>query len=124
MQVNKLNREVVFDRKNGHIGIRRSATKKEISEHSVNYMVDILDPDNLLHVDKTVPGFGEETYDWCSLPKKDPRTQLIMLFDIIEDRSVTKWFFSGWEKNEEFEVEEAYVENRHEVFELVRKLFK
>ena len=112
---------VVFDRKNGHIGKKRYATKDEESRLHCNYVVDILDPINYNHI-VTVSAVGGSVYDWYPLPKQDPRYKFINLFDIIEC-GTAEWYYNIVGGGENAEVEETYITNPYEVFELVRKLF-
>ena len=85
----------------------------------VNYVVDILDPVSYKHL-QTVRGFGTSDYDWHPLPKTDPRYQFLNLLDIIEG---AEWYHGVVSSDEDAHVEEAYIENPYEVFELIRKLF-
>lgn len=112
-------KEIVFDRKQGLIGIRRLAVKNEEKEHSCNYVIDILEPISMARVEKTVSSTG---FDWQPLPKTDPRTQFIKLFDILEGGEAD-WDYSIRSGDEQASIEEAYIQNRHAVFELIRKLF-
>jgi len=112
---------VVYDRKSGKLGVRRSKWITEKDSYDTNYVVDIFDPVSW-RVLETVPGHGGTEYDWHNLPNDDPRVQLWKLFDIIEGGDAD-WEYSGHPENDGIMVEEAYVNNRYEVFELVRKAF-
>ena len=112
---------VVFDRKKGHIGKKRYVRRDEQQKLQCNYVVDILDPVNYSHLN-TVPAVGGTEYDWHELSKQDPRYQLINLFDIIEGGHAS-WYYGIAGCGENAEVDEAYIENPYEVFELIRKLF-
>jgi hypothetical protein len=115
-------RKVVFCRKTGLIGVKRTAYKNEEKEFGVNYVVDILDPVDLDTKLRTVKGFGEKENDWHVLSSSDPRVQFIGLFDVFEGGHAD-WYYDGHHDGDGIQVEEALVENRHEVFELVRKIF-
>ena len=83
-------------------------------------MVDLLDPVNFSRTE-TVPTSGS-TYNWHNLPKTDPRVQYIALFDIIEG-GIADWYYSGYSEGDGICVDEAFIENAHQVFELIRKIF-
>ena len=111
-----MRKQVIFDRKTGVVGIKRLATKKEEKEFGGNYVVDILDPINF-HTTKTVQLVSPD-YDWLALPKEDPRVRFIKLFDAIYGAD---WYYGI---PEHCEVDEAYIENPHDVFEQIRKIFE
>ena len=113
---------IVFDRKKGLIGLKRLAGKKEEKELGTNYVVDVLDPIDFNKIE-TVRGFGDEEHDWYRLPRDDPRVQFWELFSVIEGGDAD-WYYSIAGIGDNAEVDEAYIENKHEVFELVRKLFE
>lgn len=112
---------VVYDRKSGKLGVRRSTWTQEKDSFDTNEVVDIFDPINW-QVIETVPGHGGKEYDWKNLPDDDPRVQLWKLFDIIEGGHAD-WEYSGQPEGDGIFVEEAYVNNRYEVFELIRRAF-
>ncbi len=86
-----------------------------------NYVIDLLDPVNFSRIE-TVASSGP-TYNWYSLPKTDPRVQYMKLFDIIEG-GIADWEYNGHHDGVDgIVVEEAIIENPHEVFELIRKIF-
>jgi hypothetical protein len=110
----------VFDRKRGQIGVRRLATKKEEEQVHCNYVVDILDSVTF-GWRETVAGVGREVYDWQQLPINDPRVQFVNLFDIIDS---AHWYYSIGGSDESASVNEAYIENPHDIFKWIRELFK
>jgi len=112
---------VVYDRKSGKLGVRRSKWITEKDKYDTSQVVDIFDPVNW-QVLETVPGHGGTEYDWRDLPDDDPRVQLWKLFDIFEGGHAD-WEYSGHHDGEGIEVEEALVNNRYEVFEMVRRVF-
>lgn len=109
---------VVFDRKRGLLGMKRTANKNEEKEFGANYVVDVLDPISFKK-SKTVVHIGPD-YDWHTLPREDPRVQFIKLFDVIASAN---WDYSGYSEDDGIVVEEAFIENEHEVFEQVREIF-
>lgn len=111
---------VVFDRKSGVLGYRRLATKAEEKEMGCNYVIDLLDPVNFKRIE-TVASSGP-TYNWHELPKTDPRVQYMALFDVIEG-GIADWYYSGYSEGDGICVDEAFIENAHEVFERIRKIF-
>lgn len=111
--------KIVFDRKKGVIGVKRLANKKEEKEFGTNYVVDILDPINFRQIE-TVAGVSNPDYDWHGLPRKDPRVQFWKLFNIIAGAD---WCYSGYSDGDGIQVDEATIENQHEVFESIRELF-
>jgi len=113
-------KNVVFDRKNGHVGIKRLATQKEEKTFFCNYVVDVLDP-VMFGVTTTVTAISGNEYDWQSLPINDPRVQYVNLFDVIESAD---WYHHTTAHDESAIVDEAYIENTHEVFDRIRKIFK
>ena len=114
---------VVYDRKSGKLGVRRGKWIQEKESYDTSYVVDIFDPINWQVIetvpDGVVPGVQ---YDWKSLPDDDPRVQMWKLFDIIEGGHAD-WEYHGHPEDDGIMVEEATVNNRQEVFELVRKVF-
>lgn len=84
--------------------------------------MDVLDPINFNEIE-TVRGFGEKEHDWYPLPRDDPRVQFWTLFEIIEGGDAD-WYYNGYHENDGICVEEAFIENKHEVFEQVRKIFE
>jgi len=111
---------LVFDRKNGLLGVRRLAYKREEKEFNTNYVVDILDPINFKRI-KTVKGFHNPEYNWHSLPRNDPRVQFWKLFCIIDSAN---WYYDGYSDGDGVQINEAYIENQHEIFEQIRKIFE
>lgn len=110
---------VVFDRKKGLLGVKRKSYTKEEKELGTNYVVDILDPINFERI-KTVPGHGLSEHNWYPLSNEDPRTQFWRLFNIIDSAN---WQYSGYSDGDGIQVDEAYIENKHAVFEQIRKIF-
>lgn len=112
---------VMFDRKKGLLGIRRMAWKNEEKELGVNKVVDIVDPIEF-NKGQTMRAFGDAEYDWHSLPCDDPRVQYISLFDVIEGGEAD-WYYGIQSGNDNTCVDEAYIENPHEVFRQIRRIF-
>lgn len=118
--------QIMFNAKTGQLGLRRNlgdAGFKDkgwgdgTKEWNSNYAVFPLDPvdftwdwKNRLH----------STADWRTLPDSDPRVQYMTLFDIIE---TADWHYGIAGGDDNCEVDEAYIENTHEVFRRIRKLF-
>jgi len=110
--------ELVYDRKKGLFGVKRLISGEKQKEMGSNYMVTLLDPVNFKELEDVK--LNSNDYDWHKLPKDDPRVQYWKLMDIIH---TADWFYSGWTENEDIVVEEAYLNEPHSVFELVRKIF-
>ena len=117
-----LRNQIVFDRKKGLIGLKRLAGKNEEKEFGTNYVVDVLDPINFNRIE-TVRAFGGSEHNWYPLPRDDPRVRFWNLFDIIEGGDAD-WYYNGYHNGDGIFVEEAFIENKHEIFEQVRKLFE
>lgn len=112
---------VVFCRKKGTLGVRRLANKDEENKFKTNYVVDILDPVSFEQLE-TVKGFSDPEHDWHELKSRDPRAQFYHLFRVIEEGDAD-WVHEIQGSGEDATVEYSYIENRHEVFELIRKIF-
>lgn len=114
--------QVVFDRKRGCIGIKRLTRKKEreVDKITCNYAVDVLSPVTL--EPDYVVSLLSPNYDWIPLPDSDDRVRFLKLFQAIDDAD---WYFNVITGNDrvEGEVEERYIENPHEVFQKIRKIF-
>lgn len=117
---------VVYNGKTGELGLQRclgEAGFKDkgwgdgLKEWDSNYAVFLLDPvDFTWDIRKRV----QSTTDWRELPDSDPRVQFLSLFEVIESAD---WYY-GIAGDEDAEVEEASIENTHEVFRLIRKIFE
>lgn len=112
---------LVFDRRTGALGVKRHATEKEEKELKCNYVVDRIDSFSLRKLDvPTEPGVLSER-DWIALPHNDPRQQYWDVLQIIEGAD---WYYSGYHDGDGIQVEEAYLEDPHKVFEQIRKVFQ
>lgn len=110
---------VVFDRKKGLLGVKRVISGEKEKEMHSNYMVTILDPITFRELED-VQLHGSD-YDWYDLPIDDPRVQFWESMKVIHDAD---WYITGYMDNREsLEVDEHYIENQHEVFEKLRKIF-
>lgn len=121
-----MNDYLVFNRKTGRIGLKKDlgdAGFKDTKwgdgtkEWGSNYAIFPMDP---ITFDWKYQDREPVGKDWVTLPKGDPRVQFVELFDTIYG---AKWYhgFTGGDDNTE--VDEYYIENPHEIFLKIRRIF-
>lgn len=103
---------LVFNRKTGEVGVQRFQDTLE----GRNYKIVLLDPMNYREVDTI-----EDCADWVRLPNNDARVKYWRVMDAIYN---ARWYYNGYHDGDTIIVDEAYIENEHEVFEEIRKVFK
>ena len=122
-----MNNEVMYNHKTGELGLKvclgDSGFKDTrwgdgTKEWNSNYALFPMDPveftwdwRNRVHTSN----------DWRKLPKTDPRVQYVALFDVIQG-GLADWSYEL--SDEDVTVEDASIENPHEVFRLIRKIFQ
>lgn len=118
---------VVFNRKTGQLGLQKCLGEAGFKDKewgdgtkpwNSNYAVFILDPINFTWNYKNRE---YATTDWTPLPKNDPRVQFMALLDAIESAD---WYYGIASIDENAKVDEAYIENPHEVFRRIKKIFE
>lgn len=118
---------VVWNRKTGELGLKRYLDNKGFKdknwgdgteEWGSNYAVFILDPVLFTWESKNRV---QSSTDWRPLPKTDPRVQFMALFQAIDGAD---WLHTGFAEDEGIVVEEARIENPHEVFRLIKEIFE
>lgn len=121
-----MDKQVMYNRKTGELGLRMCLGERGFKdknwgdgteEWNSNYAIFPMDPvmftwdsKNRVHT----------TTDWIRLPETDPRVQYVTLFDVIEG-GLADWKYDT--SHEDCIVEYAHIENPHEVFQLIRKIF-
>lgn len=107
---------IVFNTKTGELGTKRLATKAEEKDFSCNYIVVKLNPVTLEETKEKV----SLTNDWRTLRNTDDRVKFVKMFDVIEEAD---WYHEICSRDDDATVEEAYIENKHAVFQQVLKIF-
>ena len=121
-----MNDTLVFNRKTGQIGLKKclgDAGFKDkgwgdgTKEWGSNYAIFPMDP---ITFDWSYQNRESVGRDWLALPKDDPRVQFVSFFNAIYD---AKWHYSFVSADDNTEIDEFRIENEHEVFLKIRKIF-
>ncbi len=121
-----MNDSLVFNRKTGQLGLRKHLGDEGFKdkrwgdgtqEWGCNFAVFLMDP---ITFEWDYQNRERSGIEWTTLPKGDPRVQYVELFDTIYG---AKWYHSFIGGDDNTEINEYYIENPHEVFLKIKKIF-
>lgn len=114
--------QLCYNKKTGQLGLKRylgsiKGKGNWPQEWGSNYAVIPVDPVTFKEIQEQ---WQQTSTDWNQLPADDPRVQYVALFKAIYDAD---WYHGGYSDGDDIVVDEAIIENEHEVFNRIRKIF-
>ncbi len=114
-----------FNIKTGQLGLKRylgsiKGKGNWPQEWGSNHAIIPVDPVTFKETHNT-EHWQQVSSDWKQLSKNDPRVQYVALFKIVYDAD---WSHTGYSDGDDIVVDEAFIENEHDTFESIRRIFE